>query len=192
MATRSTTLFSLATLTAYCKTNGTSHDTIITTIGDGVSEKIDAYCGRPFVTRAITEVVDAEGRSYVRTKARPVQTVTEVKYRFSLSDAWTAVDESTEVTIDTPGGRIFLNTLAFPAGPLTTSVTYTAGFGAQGAATLPAAVVAAGLDFVKFCYDRWKSDTVLVASTSWGGMSLVPSLPKDVRDALDLWVLRRL
>jgi hypothetical protein len=194
MPTKSTTLWSLNVVRDYCKAKATDHDATLTRIADGVSERVDAYARRPFVTRSIVERRDGSGTQELPLRHFPVVSITQAKYRFSLLDVWAVLDP-VDYELDGFRGYVILTSLAWPAGRQTVEVTYNAGFGAQDAPTLPADVYQAGLDVVKFVYDRWKADTVSLGSVNVqeaGSAVLVPALPKDVKDAIDPYVKRRL
>jgi len=192
--TRTTTLFSLATIRDHCRCGATNHDAALVRIADRVSECVDAHIRRPFVSRTIVERRDGTGTQQLPLRAFPVQSITEAKYRLSLLDAWT-VAGPTEYELDGVRGYLYLTQWHWPRVIQGAEVTYVAGFGAKDAASLPADVVGAALDFVKFVYDRWKSDTVTLGSlnlSAAGSAVVVPGLPKDVLDTLEPYVKRRL
>lgn len=194
MPTKSTTLWDLDAVRVYCKASATAHDAVLTKIADGVSEKIDSYIRRPLVTRSIVENRDGNDTEVLQLRHFPVQTVTQVRIRASLLDTWEviAVDN---YELDGFRGYLYLKSLCWPKAAQSCEVTYTAGFAAQNSTSLPQDVVQAGLDFVKFIYDRWKSDVVALGSVNMqqaGSAVIVPALPKDVTDTLERFVKRRL
>jgi hypothetical protein len=192
--TRATTLWSLAVVKDYCKATATGHDATLIRIADGVSERIDAYVRRPFVTRSVVERRDGSGTRELPLRFFPVQAVTEAKYRVTPLDAWTVLDPSA-YEVDGVRGAVILSALWWPKVRQGAEVSYDAGFGAKDSATLPADVYQAALDFVKFVYDRWKSDAIALGSLNLqqaGSAVIVPALPKDVKDAIDPYVKRRL
>lgn len=194
MPTKSTTLFALGTVKTYVKANATDHDAVLTRIADGVSEKIDTYIRRPFVTRSIVEVREGNGKQVLPLRQFPVQSVTQVRIRYSLLDAWNVI-AATEYELDGFRGYLYLKQLYWPQIPQGCEMTYSAGFAAQDSVDLPQDVVQAALDFVKFVYDRWKADTVSLGSLNLqqgGSAVIVPNLPKDVTDTLERYVKRRL
>lgn len=186
MATKATTMFSLDAVKAYLAVTGAGSDDLLTRVADAASERVEAYTSRLFVTRSVTEVVDGTGRSSLRLRHFPVVAVQEVKLRYSLLDAWTSVDVAIETVLDPRGGLLYLTGLHFPKGPLSTTVTYTAGFGAQDAATLPADVVQAGLELAKYIYDRKTSGATMASQITMGptSASIIPDMPADVKAAL--------
>lgn len=193
-ATKSTTLFSIANVKAYCKAAATGHDAALVQIADGVSERIDAYIRRPFVTRAIVETREGNNTQSLQLRHFPVTAVSSARIRYSMLQDWTAL-LNTEYELDGFRGYLHLFVLFWPKVRQGCEISYTAGFGAQDALTLPQDIVGASLDFVKFLYDRWKSDTVSLGSLNLqtaGSAVIVPALPKDITDALERYVKRRL
>lgn len=188
MATRATTLFSTNVVKAYVPITGSGSDTIVEQIANGVSERIEAMTGRIFVTRSKTWVGDAKGRTSVQLPWFPISSVTSVKRRCNLEESLTALT-SDDYVADTRLGVIHLKTLSFYDGPLTTEVVAEIGFGAQDAATLPADIYQAGLDYCKFVWTRQNGGMLVAGSMSQGGASVivVPEPPKDIRDAIMAW-----
>ena len=194
MPTKTTTLWTIATVKTYCKAGAADHDAVLTTIADGVSEKVDTYIRRPLVTRSVVETRDGNDTEVLQLRHFPVQAITQVRMRASLLDAWQVIT-SDFYELDGFHGYLYLKALTWPAGTRTCEVTYDAGFAAQGSLNLPQDVSQAALDFVKFVYDRWKSDTVSLGSLNLqqgGSAVIVPNLPKDVTDTLERFVKRRL
>lgn len=189
--TKATTMFSLATLKDYLKATGTNHDNTIVRIGDSVGERIESYIKRPVVTRAMDTEYPLPGSiraSRVRLLYFPIVSLTDASYRFTLLDQWVALNVATEIDVDAFRGYIYLKQLEWPVGPQLVKVNYQAGFGAKDSTAIPADIMGAGLDFAKWCYDRWKADTITTTSLTVGGAGsavLVPSLPKDIKEALD-------
>lgn len=187
MATKTTTMFSLAKVRAYLEIKGvtnTGDDALLETIADGVSERVEQMISRRVVTRARVEKLDARGRDSVLLSGMPVQSITSVKTRVHLSEAFETQDVG-DFELDGFTGRLYAKSGAFPSGPLTTEVTYQEGYGAQDNEAIPAGLMEAALEFVAFVYKRGKAG-VIVTSTNVGGNSItiVPKLPKDIEDAI--------
>ena len=187
MATKSTTIFSLTKVKSYLGVEGANHDALLDQIADGVSERVEAYTGRTFVTRAVTETLDGDGKQFLYLRNYPVVSVTSLKIRYSLLDEWTVLNVAAETVLDARRGRLYLNSMHFPWGPLSIEVVYSAGWGAQDAVALPQDLVQAALDYVKFVYDRKTVGATLAASMTIGPntVSVVPDIPTDVKRVLD-------
>lgn len=186
MATKATTLFSLAAVKSYLEIENDDADlnAVLTTIADGVSDRIERMTGRTFVTRSITEIFDARGRTFAFLKTLPVASLTTVRIRASLSDAWE--DVSDDAVLDTEIGQVHLAEGQFYAGPMTAEFVYSAGYGAQDNAALPSDAVQAALDYVTFVWKRKQAGLIMAGSSSIGGQSImvVPEPPKDLRDTI--------
>lgn len=197
MGTAATTLFSLAKVKDYVKAGASQvHDQQLIQIADAVSQRIEAFTRRPWVTRTVTEMRDGDGKQHFQLRHFPVQSITSARYRFSLLDGWTNLNPATDLELDDFRGYVYLKSLVWcwPKGPRTVEITYVAGFGNQDAPELPQDVYHAGLDFVKFVYDRWKTDAVALGSLSVSGSTavVVPDLPKDLKDVLAMHTKVRL
>jgi hypothetical protein len=187
MPTKSTTLFSLAAVRAYLEIKGVANqgdDALLTTIADGVSERVEQMTSRRFVTQEVVEKGDARGRDSFLLRYMPAANVTQVRTRTHVSEEW-VTETLTDFELDGFTGRLYAKSGAFPSGPLTVEVTYDAGFGAQDSADLPSGLVEAALAWVEFCYKR-KKVGVIVTSTSAGGgnITMVPKPPADIENAI--------
>jgi hypothetical protein len=187
MPTKATTLFSLATCRTYLSINGvanTTDDDMIIQIADGVSERVEQMTSRKFVTQEVVEKTDARGRDSVLLRYMPVSSVTQVRTRAHVSEAW-ETETLSDFELDSFTGRLFAKNGSFPSGPLTTEVTSQVGFDEQDGAALPAGLVQAALEYVSFVYKR-KKVGVIVQSTGVSGnsISIVPKPPKDIEDAI--------
>jgi hypothetical protein len=194
VTTKDTTLFSLTAVKAHLKAVATTHDDVLAKLADGVSARIETACQRAFVLRDLEETIDGNGRSSIRFSTYPIGSITTLSSRNCLSDAFVAYDADTFV-LDGKTGTVHLTSGTFPKGALLVNATFEAGFDDQDGADLPADVVQLGLDYVKFLYDRWKSDGITIGSVSvqaGGSAVLVSDLPKELKDALAPWVKRRL
>jgi uncharacterized phiE125 gp8 family phage protein len=187
MPTKSTTLFSLAAVRTYLSIKGvanTDDDALLVQVADGVSEQVEQMTSRRFVNREVVEVLNARGRDSVLLRYMPAADVTAVRTRVHVSEAWAAEDVD-DFELDGFTGRLYAKNGDFPSGPLTTEVTYTAGYDDQDGANLPAALVQAALAWVEFVYKR-KKVGVIVTSTGINGnnITMVPKPPKDIEDAI--------
>jgi uncharacterized phiE125 gp8 family phage protein len=185
--TKSTTLFSLGAVKAYLKVEGDAHDELLVTIADGVSQRIESYTSRLFVEREVVELLDGNGRQDAFLRHFPAQSLTALRIRYSLLDAWTDLDVATEAVLDAARGRILLTALSFPKGPLSAEATYDAGYDAQDGPDLPADVVQAGLDYVKYLYDRRIAGATIATSMTIGSnaVSVAADIPADVKVVLE-------
>lgn len=203
MSTRATTLFSLVTVKSYLPAVGATNDAVITQIADGVSAAIEQMTGRKFVSQSVTRTVNigrgvlgvnpsqslpfgyGDGPSVYRLPDYPVSAITSVARRATLMDAWETLD-STEYELDDRLGIVYLKQLAFYTGPRAAKFVYTAGYDAQDGAGLPADLVQAGLDWVKFVWTRQANGFLVASSQNQGGTSAiaVPSPSKDIMDRI--------
>ena len=187
MATKATTFLSLTQIKAYfpiLNTNVT-RDATLERIADGVTDRMERLTGRTFVNRAITELIDAKGRASAFLRTLPASAITSIRVRPNLQSAWETFG-TTEYELDAYIGQVHLINRTFYAGPLSAEIVYTAGYGAQDAATLPSDAVQCFLDYVSFCFKRQEAGMIMAGSQSFGGQSitLVPEPPKDLRDAI--------
>jgi hypothetical protein len=186
MPTKATTMFSLTRVKAYLGATQGDKDQVITDVADGVSERIDLLTGRKFVTRSITQLCDAKGADSLALRDYPVTAITSVRRRQDVSGAWETALDAAAYEVDGRLGVLYLKSGVGPfySGPLTTEVVFTAGFGAQDAATLP--LFQEALDWVKFAFTRQGNNLLVTSSVSEGGRStvIVPEPPKDILNAV--------
>lgn len=194
MPTASTTIWSLDVVKTHLKARATSLDDKISQLADGVSSRIDEYIRRKIVSQSVTEVLSPLVESpIIRLRNFPVSAVSELKYRTSLDASWITFSAS-DYELDSEHGTIELVTDSFPAGSRRVSVTYTAGWGVQDNAAIPRDIYTAGLDWMKFIFDRWNNDLAVAQSVSEGQRNLtVPKdIPEDVKQVLERHVKRRI
>ena len=197
-ATRSTTLFALAKVKTFVGATGaTTDDALLVQIADGVSERIERDTQRKFVNRTVTEYPQAKGdKLFLRNV--PVSSVTTVKTRTTLADALSTV-AATEYEADLDLGILWAKGVVsgiqtvWPDGERLTEVVYVAGWGVQDAATLPADIYEAGLEYAKFAYLKTKSPGVIAGSINVGphSITVIPDVPKELRDLFASWRKRR-
>lgn len=183
MATQVTTFFSTPVVKEYLGAKTPDQDKRIEQIADGVCRRIEMMTGRKFVTRSVTLLTDARGKTLLQLPDYPITTITSVKRRADLLDAWETFDAA-DYAADTRLGVLHLAADTFYAGPLTCEVVYTAGFGAKDDPTLP--LFQEALDYCKFVFTRQGNGMLVVSSATQGGQSavVVPEPPKDIRDAI--------
>lgn len=185
-ATRSTTIVSLAALKAWMAAGGLSDatdDARLVRAADGASEQFEAAVARSFVTRSVTETVNGTGRNVLSLRRRPVTAMT------SVAIDGVAIDSS-EYAVDAELGLLWLKTRTFTGGVQNVVVAYSAGYGAQDAATLPADVVQAVLDLAKAAYDALSAGATAVNSVSVGNQTFIltpEDWPKSTKLAVRHW-----
>jgi hypothetical protein len=184
-ATAATTLVSLDALLAWMQAEDatTVQVTRLVQCVDAASALIESKTGLIFVTRAITETKDGNGRADLWLRRRPLVSVTSV----TVNDA--ALDAS-QFVVDAEFGRLRRKAGAWPSGLANVTVVYQAGYGAQDAATLPQDVVGACLDLTKAVYDELTTGAIALSSVSLGPGSLVLKQnlwPNAVKRVLDVW-----
>jgi hypothetical protein len=188
MPTKTTTLFSLETCRAYLEIKGvtnTGDDDLIVQIADGVSGRIEQLTSRKFVTQSVTEKGDARGRDHYLLRYMPVASLTSVKTRAHVSEAWETEDVD-DFELDGFTGRVYAKNGNFPSGPLTLEIVASVGYDEQDGPELPSALVQAGLEYLTFVYKRKKAGLIMAGSANAGGASIivVPEPPKDLRDTI--------
>ena len=193
MATKSTALFSLTVVKDYVGAQSSNDDVKLSKIGDSVSERIETMTARRFVTRTdIVKKLDARGRDRIFMPGLDIQDVTQVRTRASLSDTWQILD-AVEYELDGDKGILYstgsVGGATFPCGPLTTELTWDEGFDVQDGPLLPSEICQAGLDWIKFIYDRRNSGAHGFQSFSIGSFSAstIPRPPKDISDIIMSW-----
>jgi hypothetical protein len=96
MATKATTLFGLQAVKDYVKAQGNSHDAQLTRIADGVSERIETFTRRKFVTRTVADkTIDGNGKSSVRFPDFPIISISQLSLRWNFWDAFQVVPPPT-------------------------------------------------------------------------------------------------
>lgn len=194
MPTADNTMWSLDVVKTHLKARSTSLDDKISQLADGISSRVEEFLRRKIVSQEVTEVLSpSSGSPSIRLRNYPVSAVSVLKYRTSLDAAWITFDAS-DYELDTEHGTIELVTDSFPAGSRRVSVTYTAGWGVQDSADIPRDIFTAGLDWLKFVYDRWNNDLGIAQSVSEGqrNLTIPKDIPEDVKNALAPHVKRRI
>ena len=186
LATRTTSLCSLAALKAWLAQGGLSSaldDARLVPACDAASEELERQTGCVFVTRTVTETRNGDNRSVLKLRARPPVAVTSLTIGGSVVPA-------SSYSLDPDLGLLWLTTGAFPAGFGNVVVVYTAGYGAQDAATLPADVVRACLDLSKAIYDELTTGAIAATSVTAGNQTFVLKAgpwPPSVERVIQSW-----
>ena len=193
MPTADTTLFSLNVLKDYVGVKGDAKDVQLSRLADSVTQRIEAFTGRVFVTRSLVQLYTPSNDTTIYLRHFPVTALTQVRSRQWVGDTLTVIP-STDYDTDLAHGVLYALWEPFPAQvPNGIEVTYSAGFGVQDAATLPQDVVQASLDWTKFLYQRQSANLAALTNITTSGSSIsVGSLPKDIQEALQPWRKLRL
>lgn len=97
---------------------------------NGVTEQVEQYCRRPFITRAFTEYHDGNGESELALRNLPIVSVTSVDRIDEDGSSLASYVSSDFVNIARRGVLRFTDNRAFWAGRENWKVVYTAGLGA--------------------------------------------------------------
>lgn len=184
-STRATTLWGLASVKSYIGINDSALDLVVTQIADAVSERIESETNRVFVTRAVSETHDGDGSRRVWLRRFPVVSVASLSAVLRLGDTPTSYTYLTDYDINLLTGELRMRTSALNRGWQNVTAAYTAGFGAQDAATLPADVVQAGLDWVKVLYDKKVNGPVIALGHSQPAVA--GDIPTPIRSTIARW-----
>lgn len=189
IATRATTFWSTATAKAYVGASDTSQDLLITQIADAVSERFENETNRIFVTRALSEIHDGIGHRSLWLRRYPVQSLVSLAAVQRLGDTPVTYVYQTDYDVNLITGELRMRTQWLPRGWQNVTVTYTAGFGAQDAATLPADLYQAGLDWIKALYSKKTTGAVAATSLTLGNSTMIvrEDMPKPMKDLLARW-----
>lgn len=167
----------------------TSQDAVLERIADAVSEFIERYTRRKFVTRAVTEYHDGDGSRKLFLKFYPVTTFTSLKIRRSPTDTNLETVSTNDYRCDNDRGIVHVHSDVLTYGVNNVEAVYSVGYGAQDANTLPSDVVLAGLDLIKVIYNEKAHGAQNVQSFSLGNSNflLKPNWPQHIKDTLDAW-----
>lgn len=190
VATRPTTLWSLEVVRAAVKETDTGHDEDLVRLADGLSALLERETRRTFVTRTVTEVRSGDGGHRLYLDRRPVVAITSVAVRRYPADEAPEVIASERYRFEPDTGLLDLWDDRLTKGVGNVTVTYQAGYGAQGAATLPADVVLAGLELLTHVWDQAKAGGLAAQTvTLANGASFVPRerWPLHVQRVIDAW-----
>lgn len=164
-----------------------SQDFIIAPLADATSQFIERQTGRTYVTRSFTEFYDTQAKQKcVFLYHSPIVAVTSVKLRWNAADTTQETITSDYYRAHLKRGMLELFGLSLPDSHQGLEVTYTAGYGAQDAATLPAEQYNLGLDLLKLLYTESQNNTIGASSVSIGNSNFLikPDWPKQIKDML--------
>lgn len=153
-------------------------DALITLVGDRVCADIERETGRTFKKRAtVTDVLDGSGTRAVALSRVPVLSVASLTIDTTLID-------STLYTVEKSVGLVRLKASTFARALGNVTVVYSAGY---EDADLPADAIGVALDVARYVYDRASTGAIAASSLSIGGsnISIVPGLPRDLRNAIE-------
>lgn len=189
-ATKATTLCSLPIVRAWLGVADGSDDARIVRVADAISERVESYCNRLFVTRTVTDGYDGTGSPAMFLRDYPVVAMTSLSVKDSPVASPTPLTEGVDYDVDKRTGRVQLRTRRFPRGFQNVAAVYTAGWGAQDAPELPQDVVQAALDYMKLVWTELTTNAVAATSVSVGPSSFVlkPGIPWGIKQVLESWV----
>jgi uncharacterized phiE125 gp8 family phage protein len=191
--TRATTLFSLDVVRAYVGASDASKDDVLIQLADAVSERVEAYTARSFVSRTAIETLDGDGSGRLFLASFPIVSMTSLTIRESPGDTTvTDLVEGTDYDVDDHIGVVQLRFRSFTKGFQNIVATYVTGHGAKDAATIPADVYQAALDYVKLEWQQYGANAIAATSVSLGPSTflLKPGLPWGIKQVLDQWQAR--
>jgi hypothetical protein len=165
--TATTSIWSLATARDWLRIppSATERDDEIAALADAVTVLIERERQEQIVSRAIVEILPGTGHSRLLLGHCPVTTFTSlaiVRTPGQTAETITAFD------VDLAAGIVQLRSDIFTVGVANVAATYTAGYGAQDAATLPRDVYTAGLDLLKILWDSKDTGTIAASSVGVG------------------------
>lgn len=193
--TKTTTLVSIRTARNYLQARAVvkgvntdpSDDDRLAVVADACSDRFEQMTGRYGVQRGgIVETFVGDDRAVRFLPKSPLVSIQSVACQ---SQSGSTVVDPSQYFADVEAGAVRLWCGRFVRGALY-QVTYTAGYdAAQDGAGLPSGVVQVVLDMIKFTIDRANADGLASSSIKTGEASLnvVPKLPKDLVDAIQLY-----
>jgi hypothetical protein len=192
--TRATSLCGLAAMKTWLQVTDTSDDARLITIGDAVSERIETYTNRFFATRTFTEVYDGDGSRLLLLREYPVASIASLTVKETPTSTPLALVNGTDYDVEARTGRVVLRSRAFSRGFQNVAATYDSGYGAKDAATLPADIYQAALDYIKLVWNELTSNAIAATQISAGNETFIlkPQMPWGIKQTLDSWTRRRL
>lgn len=191
MATKAATLWATATVRDWVgiTATDTSQDAVLERLADGVTELIERYTKRKFVTRTITEVRDGDGGKMLYLHDFPIVTFTSLTVLRAPTDATPETVAAADYEVAKDRGVLWLHADRLTPGLANVTATYTCGYGAQDAAALPQGIVEVGLDIVKILHVEKTTGATPVSSVNIGSATFMlrPDWPKHVKQTLDDW-----
>lgn len=206
LTTGATTLWSLGVVREWMgisDAGDNSQDAALVRLADWVSAGIERYTRRKFVTRAIVEVRDGDGGGSVFNREYsaggkvlflrefPVGAFTSLTIRRSPTDPDSMIEtvSSAYYNVNLATGKVWLHSDRLSYGVGNVTATYTAGYGAKDAATLPQDIVGAGLELVKLLYTEKTQGSIAATAINVGAHTFMikPDWPKQIKMTLDDW-----
>jgi len=171
-------------------TSGTTDDALLSTIINGISQRIHSYCQRNLLSKSYTQYYSGRGTESIMLAMAPVTAISSVKEDLLRVFGTDTVVPSADMIIE-PCGRIklFNNRQYWLRGSLSIKVVYTAGY---SLATLPADIALAAKEFCAAAYYKAKNRRHGVQSESIGDKTISyinVAIPPEVSGALDPYVL---
>lgn len=193
-ATAVTTLHSLGRVREFLGAPS-EMDVRIAAVADAVTALIESETGQVFVSRALSDTYDGTGGRVLLLRRYPVASVASLSILRSPEDAAAEVIDAADYRVLGATGRVQLlgGAGVFSVGLGNVAITYTAGFGAQDAATLPADIVDASLELIKLKYDQKAAGAIAASTVSVGPSTFTvrQDIPWHVRRVLDSWMDRK-
>lgn len=192
-ATAATTLFALDTVKDWIKIPSSAQGNIeerLCRMADAVTSRIESITRMSFVTRDFTDKYDGDGSNSLFLRHFPVVAISSLTIADSPDATPTVLVEGTDFDVNLRIGEIRLRNYPFFKGFQNVVCTYSAGYGAQDAATLPQDVVHAGLDWIKALYDEGAAGATAASSISIGNSTFILKpgpAPPGVQLVLDHW-----
>lgn len=186
--TATTTLQSLAVLRVQLPRYG--DDVRLISVADGCSQWIEHWTSRVFVTRTLTEYYDGTGTSVLRLRHFPVGSITTLTILRNIDDTSAETISSSDYRIVGATGNTSRLVLkggdTFDAGVDNVTVTYSAGYGAKDATTLPADVIQAWYALMQLTLDETNAGAMGASQVTLGpaGYTVKPSMPWQIQQML--------
>lgn len=189
-ATASTTLHVLRDVEDYLQSSA-DHSARVAQVADAVTAFLETETRRVFVSRSLTEVRDGTGTSLLQLWRYPIVSISTLTILRDVEDAAAETIASTDYRILSAQGKVQLKSAVTPftAGLGNVTVTYTAGFGAQGSTALPQDIVNASLELIKLHYDQRWSGSIAANQVTLGPATFTvrQDIPWHVRRVIEDW-----
>ena len=143
-----------------------AHDAMLEVRANAVTEEIERETGRIFVSRSVTETLDGTGHALLSLRGYPVTAVGT----FTASGVAVA---ASDYVLDAEAGLLKRAALGgvWTPGVGNYAISYTGGY---ARASLPASVLALGIELLRARYLTWSSNADVYQSVSMGGTTLQP------------------
>lgn len=192
MATKSTTLWTLPQLRTHVGITDAADETqdaLLTQVGDGVSEFIEKWTRRKFVTRTKTEVRSGTGLRTLYLLDFPVVSFTSLTILRSPTDATPETVSTDYYVVDLVTGKVWLHSDRLTTGVANVTAVYSTGYGTQGSTNIPQDIFFMGLELVNLVYTEKSQGAITASAIQIGAHSIQinPSWPKQIKSTLDNW-----